>query len=484
MKKISFPHSVIVCCLLLFIFPQFTWSGISSDFTGEELRASTRESTEDFDAMTKKRVIRVLMPYNRAFFFFAGAQPKGLAYEGAMLFEKYINKRLKIKTLKLKVIVIPTPRNKLLPNLLEGKGDIAIGNLTITEERQQVVNFSKPFMKNISEILVTEKKQPTKKSKYDLSGMEIHARKSSSYFASLKNLNEVLTFTDKKPIKIVEANEQLEDSDLLEMVNAGLIPAVIIDSHKAKLWEQVFTNIKLHHDAQLRTDAEIGWAYRKNNPKLGSIINDFNKKHKAGTLTGNVTINRYLKDAKYITSSTQSKEMKRFEDTVEFFKKYGTKYDFDYLMLAALAYQESRLVQNLKSPAGAIGVMQILPTTAKDKNVGIPNIDKLESNIHAGTKYLHFMANRYFPEDGDLDPLNRAFFTFAAYNAGPNKVAKLRKEAKKMGLDPNLWFNNVEVVAAKRIGRETVQYVGNIVKYYVAYKLLVNKLEPPANKGK
>ncbi len=117
-----------------------------------------------------------------------------------------------------------------------------------------------------------------------------------------------------------------------------------------------------------------------------------------------------------------------------------------------------------------------MPTTARDKNVNIPDIEKLEPNIHAGTKYLKFMTNRYFGEVSGIDPFNRAFFSFASYNAGPAKVARMRKKAKEMGLDPNVWFNNVEVVAAKVIGRETVQYVSNILKYYVAYKLLSEKI--------
>ena len=139
--------------------------------------------------------------------------------------------------------------------------------------------------------------------------------------------------------------------------------------------------------------------------------------------------------------------------------------------MAAQGYQESRLDQNAKSPVGAVGVMQVMPSTARDKNVGIPNIEEIDANIHAGTKYLRFMTDRYF-DDPDIDTLNRGLFSFAAYNAGPAKVSKLRKEAAKMGLDPNVWFRNVEIVAAKRIGRETVQYVSNIFKYYLAYRYI------------
>ena len=149
-------------------------------------------------------------------------------------------------------------------------------------------------------------------------------------------------------------------------------------------------------------------------------------------------------------------------------------------MLAALAFQESKIDQDKRSHAGAVGVMQVLPTTAKDKNINIADIEKIDPNIHAGTKYLRFMMDRYF-DDPKIDRLNRGLLAFASYNAGPAKISKLRKEAAAMGLDPNLWFRNVEVVAAKRIGRETVNYVSNIFKYYLAYRIIADKKELKAN---
>lgn len=226
----------------------------------------------------------------------------------------------------------------------------------------------------------------------------------------------------------------------------------------------------------MNSGGRIGWAVRKNNPQLKQVINEFVKTHKQGTHLGNVILNRYMKSTKYITDSLSGEEIQKFRQAIELFKKYGKEYNFDYLMLAALAYQESRIDQSARSHVGAVGVMQILPTTASDKNVSIPDIEKIEPNIHAGTKYLRFMADRYFGAESGIDPFNRALFSFASYNAGPAKISKMRKETEETGLDPNVWFNNVEVVAAKKIGRETVQYVSNILKYYVAYKLLSEKL--------
>jgi len=285
-----------------------------------------------------------------------------------------------------------------------------------------------------------------------------------------------LSAAGKPVIKIVEANENLEDEDLLEMVNAGLIPMIVIDSHKGHFWAQIFEKIKLHPEIKFRENAKIAWAIRKNTPQLKNRVNDFVKVNKKGTLQGNIIFNRYLKSTKYVKNNLADEDRKRFEETIPFFKKYGDIYDFDWLMLAALAYQESTIKQRKKSHAGAIGVMQVLPTTASDKNVNISGIDEVEPNIHAGTKYLRFMIDRYYDDPG-IDRLNRMLLAFASYNAGPAKISKLRKEAKSMNLDPNVWFNNVEVVAGKRIGRETVQYVANILKYYIAYTFISNQKE-------
>lgn len=444
--------------------------------TVEELMGKNDKFTGDLDLMSKKRVIRVLMPYSKTFYFFDGAEPKGLSYENVLMFEKFLNQKLKTKTLKVRVLVIPTSRDKLLSRVRDGFGDIAIGNLTITKKRLELVDFSDPFFSGVDEILVTGKSDTKIKTLFDLAGKKVHTRRSSSYYESLVNLNKVLSSAGKPQVSIVEMHEHLEDEDLLEMVNAGIIQHIIIDKHKGDFWAKIFSDIKIHPDIKVNTGGRIAWAVRKDNPKLKQMINEYAKKHKKGTLLGNVIINRYLKDTKYIKNSLQGDDIQRFKDAIKIFEKYGRQYQFDHLMLAALAYQESRIDQSVRSHVGAVGVMQILPTTAGDSSVNIKNIEVIEPNIHAGTKYLRFMADRYFGEESGIDPFNSALFSFASYNAGPAKVAKLRKEAKKMGLDPNVWFNNVEVVAAKRIGRETVQYVGNILKYYVSYKLLSEKL--------
>ena len=429
----------------------------------------------DFDGMAERHLIRALVPYSKTFYFLDRADQRGLEYELLKEFEKYINKELKKRHLKVRLIVIPTKRDRLLPGLVEGLGDIAAGNLTITPERLKQVDFSDPYFKGVNEILVTGPAASQIKTVEDLSGREIHVRASSSYYASLQSLNAKFKKAGKKQMKLVLADEYLEDEDLLEMMNAKLIPMIIIDSHKGEFWKQIFTDLTLHSDIKVREGGQIAWAMRKNSPKLKKVINGFMKKHRRGTLMGNILFKRYLKSTKWVQNSLSDEEMQRFKEAVQFFKKYAEMYDFDWLVVAALAYQESRIDQSKRSQAGAIGVMQLLPSTATDRNVGIQNIEEVENNIHAGVKYLRFIVDRYYAKE-PMDRLNKGLFAFASYNAGPAKVAKLRKEAREMGLDPNVWFRNVEIVAAKRIGRETVQYVSNIYKYYIAYRLIVDQL--------
>lgn len=432
--------------------------------------------TGDFNDMTERRIIRALVPYSKTFYFIDGADQRGLTYEMLKQFEAFVNKLVNTGVLDIKVMIVPTKRDELLPALVAGRGDIAAGNLTVTAERLKSVDFSVPHNTNIDEIIVSGPLAPPIQTVDDLSGQEIHVRQSSSYYESLLSLNKAFESAGKAPATLVMADELLEDEDLLEMMNANLIPMIVIDSHKAEFWAQIFKDLTLHPKITLRTGGQIAWAIRKESPELKKIIDRFVRTHKKGTKIGNILFRRYLQNTKWVRNSLNEDEFERFKEAVEYFKLYAVRYDFDWLLIAALAYQESRIDQNKRSPAGAIGVMQLLPSTAADPNVGIPDIENLELNIHAGTKYLRFLYGRYFEKE-PMSKKNKMLFTFASYNAGPARVARLRNEAKQAGLDPNIWFHNVEIVAAKRIGRETVDYVTNIYKYYTAYRLIIDKLD-------
>ncbi len=429
------------------------------------------EWTGDLDGMIERGYVRALVAYSKTFYFLDGGTQRGATYEGLLEFEKYLNQQLGRRTLKVHVLIIPTHRDELLPALVHGLGDIAAANLTITPERLALVDFSAPIATGVTEVVVTGPSSPVLASIDDLAGRSIHVRRSSSYWESLERINEGFRDRGLQPIDLVPAEEFLEDEDLLEMVNAGLLPLAIVDSHKARFWAEVLEEIVVRDDLTVREEAEIGWAFRRDSPQLEEMVNGFIRGHRQGTLFGNVILKRYLQDNPWVRNSLAEEDRERFDAMIHLFEKYGKRYDIHYLMLAALAYQESGLDQSKRSRQGAVGVMQMLPSTPADPNVNIRNIDQLENNIHAGAKYLDFLHDRYFADEA-MDTFNQLMFTFASYNAGPARVRRLRDAAVEMNLDPNEWFGNVEVVAARQIGRETVQYVSNIAKYYVAYRLI------------
>ena len=294
-------------------------------------------------------------------------------------------------------------------------------------------------------------------------------RKSSSYYESLVALNQKFAAAQKPPLTLQEAPETLEDEDLLEMLNAGLIALIIVDKHKADFWKQIFPQLTVHDTVVVRTGGEVAWAMRTGSPQLKAALDDFVTRHKVGTATGNQLLTRYLKNVQYVKNAASEEERKKFLALLQYFQTYGDQYDVDWLLMGAQGYQESQLNQQVKSPVGAIGVMQIMPATGKELQVG--DITAIEANIHAGIKDMRFMIDRY-DEKEPMTQLDKALFTFASYNAGPGRVRQLRQEAAKRGLAPNVWFQNVEYIAAEKVGQETVTYVSNIYKYDIAYRLV------------
>jgi membrane-bound lytic murein transglycosylase MltF len=425
----------------------------------------------DFEQMLERRMIRVLVPYSRTLFFVDKGRERGITADFVRHFERYLNQKYAKQLGKrpLTVYMITTTRDKLLTGVNEGLGDIAAGNLTATEERRRIVDFFAPSDgKPVRELIVTGPASPAIATLDDLSGKTVHVRRTTSYYESLLALNERLQQDGKAPVRIAELPVEIEDEDKLEMLNAGLFELAVVDDWKAKMWAQVLPKIKVREDLVLRTEGYTGWAVRKESPKLLAAIEDFYQSVVVRQIgRGNVYAD-YHRRIKQLTNNLGSEEWRRFEQTLALFNKYGAKYGFDPLMLAAQGYQESQLNQHAKSHVGAIGIMQIMPATGRELAVG--NIHEIEPNIHGGAKYMDQLMTRYFP-DAKFSPEVRPLFAFASYNAGPGNISRMRREAAKRGLNPDKWFNNVEIVVSERIGIETTGYVRNIYKYYTAYKL-------------
>lgn len=428
--------------------------------------------TGDLDAMLEARMVRVLVPYSRTLYFNDRGKQRGLTADTLHDFETFLNKKFYVKDRPITVVALPSTRDRLLSGLVEGRGDIAAGNLTITKAREATVDFSKPIAQGVAEIVVTGRRSPKLASLDDLGGKEAHARRSSTYYASLERLNARLRAEGKPEVRIVVVPEALEDEDLMDMVAAGLLPLAVVDDWKARIWAGMHKGLKARSDLALSSGEDIGWAFRRGSPKLAAVVNEYIDLYPGSRAKRFKDYPQYLAR---LGNATAADDWKRFESTIALFRKYAARYKFDYLMLAAQGYQESRLDQSARSEVGAIGIMQLMPQTGAQLKVG--DITQVEPNVHGGVKYLRQLHDRYISGDGTLDEQNRTLLAFAAYNAGPKRVAALRAEAAKIGLDPDVWFNNVELVAARRVGQETVGYVRNIYKYYVAYTLQLELLE-------
>lgn len=425
----------------------------------------------DFDGMLERRHIRVLVPYSRTLFYNDKGRERGITAEGARALEQFLNKKYAAQLGKrpLTLYLVPTTRDELLQDVAEGRGDIAAGNLTVTDERRKLVDFVVPAdSKPNREIVLSGPKSAPLATAEALSGQTVHVRPSSSYHESLLALNQKLKSAGKPPATLVAVPDELEDEDMMEMLNVGLLQYIVVDEWKARIWSQALPKLKLNEGAVVRESGPVGWAVRKGSPQLAAELEDFNAKHLVKLGVGNYLRQQHGKRIRALKDNSGSDDAKRFREMLALFNKYGPQYGFDPVMLAAQGYQESQLNQQAKSHVGAIGVMQIMPATGAELKVG--DIRLTEPNIHGGAKYMDQLMTRYF-KDANFDPTNRTLFAFASYNAGPGNIAKMRKEAEKRGLDPNKWFNNVEVITAEKIGMETTTYVRNIFKYNTSYKL-------------
>lgn len=424
----------------------------------------------DFDGMLERRLVRIYVPYSRTLYFIDKGRERGIAADLLRSFERWVNRKYAEATdnRPITVVAVVATRDELLADLLGGSADIAVGNIKAIDELRRQVDFVADEKATSAEILATGPASPKIASVEELSGKTVHVRKASSYHLSLVALNQRLRAAGKAEARLVPVPDALEDEDMLEMLNAGLLGAIVVDDWKARIWAPVLPRVKLHENIQLRPPTAVGWAIRKGSPKLAAELREFHAWY--AKQTGGVARLQgyYAARTRAVRNATAEADEKRFRLLQQYFREYGTKYGFDPLMLAAQGYQESALNQDAKSPVGAVGVMQIMPATGKEMNVG--DIRRVEPNIHAGAKFMDQLMTNYF-KGAKFDEQNRTLFAFASYNAGPGNIQKMRNLATERRLDPNQWLNNVEVVTAEKIGLETTTYVRNIFKYYAAYKL-------------
>jgi membrane-bound lytic murein transglycosylase MltF len=430
----------------------------------------------DLDGMLKRHEIRALVVPSRSGFFYDKGIPQGINYEALNAFQQFVNQKFRTGNIKTTVTCIPMRPEELEKALLDGVGDVVGYGLIVTPEREQKALFTTPIDSDVQQEIVTGPKSAPIAGLDDLSGKEVYVNPLTDYYENLQKLSESFQKAGRPPILVRTADTKLTDEDLLEMVNASLIPATATINIRADFWSKVLPHLNVHRDVVLKKEGDLAWAVRKDSPQLQKVLDEFIKTRQVGTSFGNTLVRRYLQNTSWVKDATSGEEMKKFELYVSYFKKYAAEYHFDYLLLVAQGYQESQLNQDQRNPSGAVGIMQVIPKYAAAPPINIPDVEIAERNIEAGAKMLRNIEQTYF-SDNKLDPLNRTLMTFASYNAGPNRIVRLRKQAAAEGLDPSQWFGNVELVVARDMGQQTVQYISNIYKYYVAYKLTLQEMK-------
>jgi membrane-bound lytic murein transglycosylase MltF len=415
-----------------FLDPQSAADPTASNSDEKSLPLNFERQTGDLDAMVKRGSIRALVIYSRSGFFYVNGKPEGIYYQALQYFEQFVNQKLHTRQ-HVQVVFIPVRPDRVETALTQGVGDMIAYGLVETSAREQQIAFSAPIQTGVKQIVVTGKALGPVSYMEDLGGTKVFVNPRTTYYENLEKVNDSLHKQGKPTILIEKADPSLIDEDLLEMVNAGILPATVTLSERANLWASVFPNITPQPKLVVADDEDLAWAMRKNNPQLKQLVDEFVKTRAVGTSFGNTLLRRYLDNNQWVKNPTTAAEIKKFEATVDFFKKYASEYGFDYLMVVAQGYQESMLEQSARSPGGAVGIMQVKPSTAAVPPISIPDITTAENNIHAGTKLLNSIATTYF-SDPKIDAQNRLLFTFAAYNAGPNRIADLRKKAAEQGV--------------------------------------------------
>ena len=293
----------------------------------------------DLDGILERGFLRAATANSPLFFLRDGMHETGFAVEIARELEAYLDKTYPKKGRHISVVLMPLARDAVLPAVLEGRADFAFANLTITPERSKSLAFTQPTWKNVSELVVSGPAASGIESLDDLAATGLHLRPSSSYFEHVSALNEARGTAGKPVIPVEPMDEYLEDYDLLEMVQAGILPAIIVDSHKAAIWSGVFDNITVHENLTVNEGGEIALALRPGNPKLLSALNEFVGTVRKGSLLGNILIKRYLGDQKWIGNVQSEDALGRYKATLGLIQKYAGQYDFDWLMIVAQGFQ-------------------------------------------------------------------------------------------------------------------------------------------------
>lgn len=430
----------------------------------------TRPFKGDLPGIRERELLRVLVTPGRSDFFAAEGRLRGFEYELFRELSEELERERRPGTPPMQIAFVPMPAEDLIPALLAGHGDVIASSMTVTEARSAQVAFTAPYMTGVREVLVSHAGSEAPASWEDLAGERVHVSAGTSFTPGLEARSAALVARGLEALEVVETGRGLDLEDMLELVHSGALRYTVCDRHLADHWADLLDGIRVHEDLHLNADAQIAWAVRPDAPELKALLDDFAARNRKGTLIGNVLFNRYYRSTRWIANPLRLAETERLTSILEPLQAQAEAFGFEWQLIAAQAYQESGLDPAARSRSGALGLMQLLPSTGAD--MGATDLLDPEQNLEAGCRYMAWLRE-HFVNDPDLDEDVRVDFCLAAYNAGPSRVRRWRQAAVERGLDPDRWFGSVELLALEDVGLQPVHYVGNISKYRTLYSMLL-----------
>tara|TARA_B100001971_G_C18268036_1_gene596456 strand:+ start:29025 stop:30386 length:1362 start_codon:yes stop_codon:yes gene_type:complete len=442
---------IIIGILILFSF----------SLMADEKQYKSQHQTHLQEILKTKFIRFITTPSAFDFYIYQG-ESRGYQYELAKRFVAHLNQKyLKKDPIKIRFEMIPLSFIDMITALREKKGDVIAANLTITHQRQDLVAFTKPI-KSTQEIIVTRKELQNEL----VWRQRMAIRKGTSFFEHIMEWNQT---HPEKFLAVDYVDKSLEIENILELVAYGKYDYAMTDSHIFEMANSIHPKLVMAKNQPFKKDTLIAWATNLESTELLKELNAFIPKVKEGSLLGNIFQNRYFNDLSVISDARNTRHISEYDSLI---KKYSKKYDLDWRLMSALAFQESRFNAGIINRWGAIGLFQIKEATANEPYVAIKKIKgkkNVENNIHAGIKYFAWIRDNLYR---NLKGKDKIKFSLATYNAGPGNIQKAKRLAKKLSLKTTKWEKNVEYAFIKLNRLEPVKYVSEIMNRYKSYKLI------------
>lgn len=421
------------------------------------------DTVRDLAEIRRSGVLRVLVNQSRNSSGEIKGEAIGVEYLRLRAFEQYLNRNAKGPAVVLKLV--PKAKDQLLGALQRGEGDLVAPGELMSATATSRIRGSGPVVDQVPMILVSRTGGPRYRSYEQLSGRSLALAAGSAAGPALEQVNQALIRAGRAPIAIEWVDPTLAVEDVLEMVQAGIYTATVVEQPIAERWGKVLPKLRLERGLVLGKPAEMRWYVRNEAGMLHATVERFLREYRApdDQDAAFVRVYRRLYRVQYPLDRLGRKRLEKVRPTLQ---KFALQQDIDWLNLAALAFKESTLNPTARGAAGAVGLMQVTPKTAR--SMGVSDIAKLDNNVLASARYLTNLRRSFFASPR-LNERERMAFILAAYNLGPQRVQSMRAEARRRGLNPDQWFFQVERVAMATVGMGVVSYVSAVNKYFLAY---------------